>query len=68
MSLLAKSITKAFDRFAPLSLACSWDNTGWLINVQPSSKQTTCVLTIDLTRAVMNALPPNVGVIVSCNP
>lgn len=65
-SQLLRAVEAAFDRLAPRSLAGSWDNTGTLLKLQPTTGSSTVVLTVDLTSAVLDALPPSTGVIVAC--
>lgn len=69
--MLSKRVAKAFEQFAPLQLAGSWDNVGLLIESpmeRPESK--TIFLTIDLTSKVLEEAlqDPSIGVIVSYHP
>ena len=64
MSLL-RAVQRAFERIAPTSLAAGWDNTGVLLeSVGTAKSQRKVVLCIDFTRAVLDALPPDTGVVV----
>ncbi|KXS15983.1 NGG1p interacting factor 3 [Gonapodya prolifera JEL478] len=69
---LLRRVIRAFEQFAPLSLAESWDNVGVLLEAPFSNADATSVLlTIDLTTPVLEealAIRPPVGVIVSYHP
>ncbi|KAJ3304458.1 NGG1 interacting factor [Kappamyces sp. JEL0829] len=66
---LAQRVTKAFEGFAPLSLAAKWDNVGLLVEAPFPSSRRKILLTIDLTSRVLDeAIAGEVGLIVSYHP
>ncbi|KAJ3347209.1 NGG1 interacting factor, partial [Kappamyces sp. JEL0680] len=66
---LAQRVTKAFEGFAPLSLAAKWDNVGLLVEAPFPSPRRKILLTIDLTSRVLDeAIAGEVGMIVSYHP
>jgi len=63
-----QNLIEAFDQFAPSYLANDWDNVGLLVG-SPSWAATNIMLTIDLTKAVLEeAIAANINVIVSYHP
>ncbi|GAA98951.1 uncharacterized protein L969DRAFT_104405 [Mixia osmundae IAM 14324] len=71
LSPLGRAVARSFDKIAPLSLAESWDNVGWLLQAaRPRTGRPgrTVVLTIDLTTAVYRNLPEDTGIVVAYHP
>jgi dinuclear metal center YbgI/SA1388 family protein len=64
-----KQIVKRLEEYAPLSVACDWDNVGLLVEPSGEARIERILVTNDLTEPVLNeAIEKNVQMIISYHP
>lgn len=64
-----KQVVKRLEEYAPLQIACDWDNVGLLVEPSSESRIERILVTNDLTEPVLNeAIEKNAQMIISYHP